>query len=105
MWFLLAFAGCCVGPTVDTVPWWKGLPCMVIAPSSLEAMVWRDHLAARHAGETVYGHDGMVLETEWIETTPSGSGETDLDQPPMPQAPEVLDSSLAEPVPTVAPAG
>jgi hypothetical protein len=40
----------CVGQhhTVNTVPWWKGLPCMVITPNSLEAHVWREHLHARH---------------------------------------------------------
>jgi hypothetical protein len=48
-WLLLACCGCCIGPTVDTVPWWKGLPSMLIEPTSLEAMVWRDHLRAKHS--------------------------------------------------------
>lgn len=48
-WLLLACCGCCIGPTVDTVPWWKGLPSMIIEPTSLEGMVWRDHLRARHS--------------------------------------------------------
>ena len=48
----LASIGCVGHPrVVNTVPWWKGLPCMVIAPSSLEAHVWREHLHARHADE------------------------------------------------------
>jgi hypothetical protein len=54
-------AGGCVGPTVDTVPWWKGIPHMVIAPSSLEGMVWRDHFRERHARRSGYhGQSGYA---------------------------------------------
>ena len=45
---LLLIVSGCAGPMVDTVPWWKGIPCMMIAPSSLEGMVWRDHFRERH---------------------------------------------------------
>lgn len=48
----LANIGCVARPhVVNTVPCWKGLPCLMIAPSSLEAHVWREHLRARHAGQ------------------------------------------------------
>ncbi len=44
---VVTFSGC-VGPArVNSVPWWKGLPCMLIAPSSIEAHVWRQHLHER----------------------------------------------------------
>jgi hypothetical protein len=53
-WGLLAlvccvfnFSGCVGAHRVNTVPWWKGLPAMVIAPSSIEAHVWREHLHGR----------------------------------------------------------
>jgi hypothetical protein len=48
---VLIGSGCSLTPCVDTVPWWKGLPCMVIAPSSLEGTVWRDHFHSKHHAE------------------------------------------------------
>jgi hypothetical protein len=46
----LASVGCTAHRhVVNTVPCWKGLPCMLIAPSSLEAHVWRQRLHAGHA--------------------------------------------------------
>ena len=51
----LASVGCVGQPhVVNTVPRWKGLPCMLIAPSSLEAHVWRQHLRAKHADQSTY---------------------------------------------------
>jgi hypothetical protein len=74
-WLLLACGGCCFGPTVDTVPWWKGLPAMVIEPTSLEGMVWRDHLRAGHGriAETRNCQtplDAQWVEPEWLEAVP-----------------------------------
>jgi hypothetical protein len=44
---VVTFSGC-VGPArVNSVPWWKGLPCMLIAPSSIESHVWRQHFHER----------------------------------------------------------
>ena len=68
IWLLLACSGCCFGPTVDTVPWWKGLPAMLIEPTSLEGMVWRDHLRAKRGrlGEPT-DCQAAVDEGEWSE--------------------------------------
>ena len=46
---LLVSGGCHGGPVVNTVPWWRGLPSLVIAPTSIEAEAWRRHLHAAHA--------------------------------------------------------
>lgn len=48
---LTSSAGCRIAPVANTVPCWKGIPCMVIAPSSIEAEAWRRRL---HGG----GHSG-----------------------------------------------
>lgn len=41
-------SGCAHHPrVVDTVPAWKGIPLMLIAPSSLEAQVWADYFHQR----------------------------------------------------------
>jgi hypothetical protein len=45
---LASTSGCRCGPTASTVPWWKGLPSMVIAPSSIEAEAWRRRCHAAH---------------------------------------------------------
>jgi hypothetical protein len=75
IWLLLVCAGCCFGPTVDTVPWWKGLPAMLIEPTSLEGMVWRDHLRAGHGRTAETSNcqtppDAEWVEPEWLEEVP-----------------------------------
>ena len=57
----LASVGC-IGPEhrVNTVPWWKGLPSLVLAPNSLEAHVWREHL------------HGVGVESAACDTGPYG---------------------------------
>jgi hypothetical protein len=76
-WLLLACCGCCIGPTVDTVPWWKGLPSMMIEPTSLEGMVWRDHLRAKHAERSMLAHRSVQAYN-----SPEDSGP--LEQIPLP---------------------
>jgi len=98
--WLLPMAGCCIGPTVDTVPWWKGVPCMVIAPSSLEATVWRDHLRARHVQEAMYVDDASYLEGQWLEPGPEDSMDTDVGETSAVEAPgEMGGASDLPPVP------
>jgi hypothetical protein len=60
-WLFLACSGCCFSPVVDTVPWWKGLPSMIIEPTSLEAMVWRDHLRAKHGQASDFHYSGLLV--------------------------------------------
>ena len=53
---LSAFSGCIPWGDYYTVPWWKGVPASVIAPSSLEAMAWQQQKQERHQqyhGETL----------------------------------------------------
>jgi hypothetical protein len=88
IWALIACTGCCFGPTVDTVPWWKGLPAMLIEPTSLEGMVWRDHLRAKH-GRTGAPTDcqSVVDEGDW----------NDAESLELVPVPEVIDDSLQYP--------
>ena len=45
---LSATSGCVPWGDYFTVPWWKGVPTTVIAPSSLEAMAWQEQHRLRH---------------------------------------------------------
>ena len=72
-WFLLICGGCCFGPTVDTVPWWKGVPSLLIEPASLEATGWRDHLRAKHGRGTPGGSSEYTTHGAWEDATPNES--------------------------------
>jgi len=82
----LASAGCVGGRgVVNTVPWWKGLPCMVIAPSSLEAYVWRQHLHRHRAGRSPQEASACScdpqMETEWSESEAVEPADAEVPQP------------------------
>jgi len=73
---------------------------MIIAPSSLEATVWRDHLRARHAQEPMYVDDASYLEGQWLEPGPADSMDTDVGETPAVEAPgEMEGASDLPPVP------
>jgi hypothetical protein len=62
-----------MGPTrVNTVPWWKGLPCLVIAPSSIEAHAWRQHLHPQNCA-------APAVEPCVYETMPEGRIHSDAE--------------------------
>lgn len=82
-WLLLFCGGCCFGPTVDTVPWWKGIPSLLIEPASLEATVWRDHLRAKHSR----GNQGVspvyMTDVWWEDTITDESTYESIPVPPV----------------------
>ena len=79
-WFLLICGGCCFGPTVDTVPWWKGVPSLLIEPASLEATVWRDHLRAKYGR----GHGDGPPEATHVSWEDATSYESIYESIPLP---------------------
>lgn len=93
-WLTLPVLGClmslgCGYTRVNTVPWWKGLPTMIIAPSSLEASVWRDHLRARHDSPSVAAPAPVVApygapHASHATTEVLGEPATSLDPPAFP---------------------
>lgn len=99
----LALSGCCTAPRVDTVPWWKGIPSMLIAPSSLEAMAWRDHFRQRRAQRCLLDSCGgcssctpscftgsAVIQGPAIESIEIPYADADIQtiEPPEPELPE-----------------
>ncbi len=68
-WLLLICCGCSFGPTVDTVPWWKGVPSLLIEPASLEATVWRDHLRAKYGRGHRGGPPEYATHGPWEDAT------------------------------------
>ena len=65
-------AGCHIAPVASTVPWWKGIPCMVIAPSSIEAEAWRRHLhGGDHCGSRCGGQGACEpMASSWPASIP-----------------------------------
>ena len=47
LFMAVAFSGCMTPHVVDTVPAWKGIPLMVLEPTSQEAQVWHDYFRER----------------------------------------------------------
>lgn len=81
-YLLLICCGCCFGPTVDTVPWWKGIPSLLIEPASLEATVWRDHLRAKHGRGSLGGSPEYTAHGWWEGTTAQASTYESIPVPP-----------------------
>ena len=74
--------GCATDPTSSSIPWWKGIPAQVLAPTSQEAHAWH---AQRHGYvyEPAGRYSGGSLERAPVpaDQAPSGYGEAPLPEP------------------------
>ena len=59
-------SGCIPMGDYYTVPWWKGVPTAVIAPSSLEAMAWKE----QHQNNHQHLSGDLYLSELPLEATP-----------------------------------
>ena len=80
--FVVTFSGCVTQTRVNTVPWWKGLPCMVVAPSSIEAHVWRQHLHGADCQDACLAGESCSCDSCFDEPLEGFDPSWDSDSPP-----------------------
>jgi len=82
---LLAVTGCAHDTASARIPWWKGIPTQLLAPSSQEAFGWHKQRHGHTYEQQIFESGGSFAPADRSPQPTPADRETEIVPPPQPE--------------------